>query len=124
MAAHLATETVEGAALPLEGVHDVHSGDGLSAGVFGVGDGILDDVLQEHLQHASNLLINETRDTLNTTSAGKTANCRLRDTLDVVAQHLAVALGASLSQPLSSFSSARHFGFLWNRHNRQSRCSL
>ena len=32
------TEAVEGASLPLEGVHHVHGGDGLPLGVLGVGD--------------------------------------------------------------------------------------
>ena len=46
----LAPEAVEGAALPLEGVHHVHGGDGLPLGVLGVGDGVTDDVLQEDLR--------------------------------------------------------------------------
>lgn len=44
-----ATETVEGAALPLESVDDVHGGDGLAASVLGVGDGIANNVLEESL---------------------------------------------------------------------------
>ena len=35
--------------LALEGVDDVERGHGLALGVLGVGDGITDDVLQEHL---------------------------------------------------------------------------
>ena len=46
---HLSTKTVEGAALPLEGVDNIHGGDGLPLGVLGVGDGIPNDVLKEHL---------------------------------------------------------------------------
>ena len=46
----LTSESVEGAALPLEGVHYVHGGDGLPFGVLGVGHSVADNVLQEHLQ--------------------------------------------------------------------------
>ena len=45
----LATETVEGLALALESVHDVHSSDSFAAGVLSVGDSITDDRLQENL---------------------------------------------------------------------------
>ena len=104
----LTTETVEGAALSLESVDDVHGGDGLSAGVLGVGDGVTDNVLQEHLEDTAGLLVDEARDTLDTTSASQTADSGLGDTLDVITQHLAMSLGTALSQSLSSFSSSAH----------------
>jgi hypothetical protein len=65
----LAAEAVEGASLPLEGVDDVHGGDGLPLGVLGVGDGVTDHVLQEHLQHAAGLLVDEARDALDSAAA-------------------------------------------------------
>ena len=37
------TESVDSSALSLEGIDDIHGGDGFSSGVFSVGDGILDD---------------------------------------------------------------------------------
>ena len=40
-----ATEAIEGAALALERMDDVHGGDGLATGVLHVGDGVMDDVL-------------------------------------------------------------------------------
>ena len=43
----LTFESVQGASLPLQSVNHLHGGDGLSLGVFGVGDGIPDDVLEE-----------------------------------------------------------------------------
>jgi hypothetical protein len=104
----LVAETVEGAALSLEGVHDVHGGDGLAASVLCVGDGIANDVLQEHLEHSAGLLVDQTGDALDTSSASQTANGGLGDALDVVAKDLAVTLSASLAQSLSSLSSARH----------------
>ena len=93
----LSAETVEGAALPLEGVDHVHGGDGLPLGVLGVGDGIADDILEEHLQDTTGLLVDEAGDTLDTTTTCQTADGGLGDTLDVITQHLAVPLGASLS---------------------------
>jgi hypothetical protein len=102
----LASEAVQGAALTLEGVHDVHGGHGLPAGVLGVGHGVTNDVLEEHLQHRAGLLVDETRDALNTTTASEAADGRLGDALDVVAKHLAMTLGASLSKTFASFSTS------------------
>ncbi len=45
--AGLTSESVEGAALPLEGVDDVHGSHGLPLGVLSVGDSIPDDILKE-----------------------------------------------------------------------------
>ena len=104
----LAAETVQGAALALERVDDIHGGDGLSASVLGVGHGIADDVLEEHLEDASGLFVDETGDALDTTTASETADRRLRDALDVVTENLAVTLGAALSESLTTFTSARH----------------
>ena len=53
----LATEPVQGAALALEGVHDVERGDGLALGVLGVGDGVADDALEEGLEDAAGFLV-------------------------------------------------------------------
>ena len=55
--AALTTETVQGAALPLQGVDDIQRGDGLALGVLSVGDGITDDTLEEGLQDTSGLLV-------------------------------------------------------------------
>ena len=77
-------------------MHDIKSGDGLAAGVLGVGDGVADDVLQEHLQDTSGLLVDEARDALDTTSASQAADRGLGDALDVVAEDLSVALCPSL----------------------------
>ena len=104
----LTSESVEGASLSLEGIDDVHGGDGLSLGVLGVGDGVADDVLQEDLEHSTGLLVDQARDALHSTSAGQTADGRLGDALDVVTQDLPVTLGASLSESFASFATSRH----------------
>ena len=94
---HLSAEAVQGASLAFQGVHDVHGGDGLPLGVLGVGDGIADDILEEHLQDTTGLLVDEAGDTLDTTTTSQTADGGLGDTLDVITKHLPVALGASFS---------------------------
>jgi hypothetical protein len=104
----LTAESVESPALAFQSVDDVHGCDGLPLGVLGVGDGVTDDVLKEHLQHTTGLLVDETRDTLHTTTASETADSGLRNTLDVVTKNFAVTLGASLSKTLASFTTSRH----------------
>ena len=104
----LTSESVEGAALTLQSIDDVHGSDGLSLGVLSVGDGISDDVLKEDLEDSTGLFVDEARDTLDTTTTRKTADGGLGDTLDVIAQHFAMTLGAALSEALSSFAASRH----------------
>ena len=104
----LSTESVKGLSLALESVDDVHGSDGLSAGVLGVGDGITNDVLEEDLEDTTGFFVDQSRDTLDTTSTRKTTDSRLGNTLDVVTKDLSVTLGASLSESLSSFSSSGH----------------
>ncbi len=48
-ASNLSTETVQSAALSLEGIDDIERGDGLSLGVLGVGDCVSDDAFEEGL---------------------------------------------------------------------------
>ena len=105
---NLSAEAVEGLALALEGVDDVHGGDGLAASVLGVGDGITDDVLEEDLEDTAGLLVDEAGDALDTATTGETADGGLGDALDVVAKDLAVTLGAALSESLASFSTSGH----------------
>ena len=101
---HLATETVKGTALALESVDDVQRGDGLALGVLGVGDGVTDDGLQEGLEDTAGFLVDHGGDTLDTATASETADGRLGDTLDVVAQDLTVTLGAALAETLAALS--------------------
>ena len=109
---NLTSETVQGAALTFQCVDDVHGGDGLALGVLGVGDGITDDVLEEDLEYTASLLVDETRDSLHSTTASQTTDCRLRDTLDVITQDFAMTLSATLSKTISSFATTRFSFFL------------
>ena len=105
----LIAETVEGLALSLESVDYIHSSDRLSLGVLSVGDGIAHHSVQEGLQDRTSLVVDQTRNTLHTTSSGETANGGLGDTQNVITHHLAMSLSSSLSKSLSSFSTSRHF---------------
>ena len=104
----LSAEAVEGAALALEGVHDVEGRDGLALGVLGVGDGVTDDVLEEDLEDTAGLLVDQAGDALDTSTASQAADGRLGDALDVVPEDLAVTLGAAFPQTFTSFSTTRH----------------
>jgi hypothetical protein len=104
----LTAETIEGASLPLEGVDDIHGRDGLPLGVLGVGDGVTDDVLEEHLQDTASFLVDEPRDALDSTATSQTADGRLRDALDVVTKNLAMTLGATLPESLASLATTGH----------------
>ena len=57
-------------------------------------------VLEEDLEDTTGLLVDETRDTLHTATAGETADGGLGDALDVVAKDLAVTLSTTLSETL------------------------
>ena len=104
----LTSESVEGTSLSLEGIDDIHGGDSLPLGVFSVGDSVPDDVLKEDLEDSTGLLVDESRDTLDSSTASQPSDGGLGDSLDVVSQHLAVTLGASLSEFLSSFATSSH----------------
>ena len=61
-------------------------------------------VLEEDLEDTTSLLVDETGDTLHTTTACKTANSRLCNALNVIAKNLAVTLSTTLSEALESKS--------------------
>jgi len=77
--------------------------------MLGVGDGVTDNVLQEHLEDTAGLLIEQTGDTLHSATTSQAADGGLGDSLDVIdKRHLMVTLGASFSKSLSSFAASRH----------------
>ena len=76
--------------------------------MFGVGDSIPDDILEEHLEDSTGLLIDEPRDPLDSSPPRQSPDGGLGDTLDVVSQHLTVTLSASLAKSLASFATSGH----------------
>ena len=105
---NLTAKTVQGSALSLQSIDDIHGGDSLPLGMFSVGDSITDDVLKEDLEDTTGLFIDEARDTLDTSTASQSADGGLGDTLDVITQYFAMTLGASLAESFASFASSRH----------------
>jgi hypothetical protein len=108
-------ETVEGSSLSLEGIDDVHSGDGLSSGVLSVGDGVSDDSGEESSEDISAVLVDEEGDSLDTSSSGESSDGWLGDTFENWSVVLSgVSLGGnltdslSLSDSFSSFSDSSH----------------
>ena len=68
--AGLASEAIQRAPLSLQGIHHVHRSDGFPLGVLAVCDRISDDVLQEDLEDATSFFVDETGDSLDSSSSG------------------------------------------------------
>ena len=97
--------------MSLESIDDIEGGDGLSLGVLGVGDGVLDNVLEELSEDNSGLVVDEGADSLDTSSSGESSDSWLGDTEDGVLDGLgSESLGSSLSGDLTELSS---FSFCW-----------
>ena len=89
-------------------------------------DGWMRSGIKRHLQDledTSGLLVDQARDTLDTSSSSETSDSGLGDTpaesalrvglarygsLDVVSKDLPVSLGSTLAESLAAFSSSRH----------------
>ncbi|XP_041786420.1 uncharacterized protein LOC121601669 [Anopheles merus] len=61
-------------ALTLQSIHHIHSGDGLTLGVFSVSDRITDHILQKHFQDATGFLVDEAGDTFHSSAPSQTAD--------------------------------------------------
>ena len=73
------SETIDGSALSLEGIDDIQSSHGFSSGVLGVGHSISDDSFEEALEDLSGIIIDERRDSLDTSSSGESSDSGLGD---------------------------------------------
>ena len=102
---NLSAESIEGTSLSLQSVDYIHSCDCLPLSVFGIGDCVSDDVLKKYFQYTSGLFVDQSTDTLDTSSTGQPPDGRLCDSLDVITKNLAMAFCTSLPKT-SSFSAA------------------
>ena len=84
--------------MTFKSIDDIHSCDSLSLGVLCVCDGITDNILKENFENTASLFVDQSRNTFDTTSASKTTDSWLGDSLDVITQDFAMTLGASLSE--------------------------
>merc|ERR1712141_952806 len=82
--------------LSLQSIDNIHGSDSLPLCMFGIGDSITDDIFQENLKDTSGFFINQTRNTLDTTSTRQTTNGRFGDTLDIITQDFSVTFSTSL----------------------------
>ncbi len=105
---NLPAKSIEGLPLALESIDNIHRSDCLPASMLGVGHRVTDDILKEDLEHAASLLIDETGDALDTSTAGEAADGGLGNALDVIAKYLAMTLRAPLPESFASFSASRH----------------
>ena len=67
----LTTETVQSAALSLEGIDDIEGGDSLALGVLSVGDCVTDDAFEEGLEDTAGLFVDHWGDALVCCISGK-----------------------------------------------------
>jgi hypothetical protein len=104
----LTAEAVQCTPLPLQCVDYVHCSYGFALGMLAICYCITDDVFQEHLENSPSLLVDQTRDSFYSAPPRQTTDSRFGDALDVISQHFAVTLSASLSEPLASFTTSRH----------------
>merc|ERR1719249_616661 len=104
----LSSKAIEGPTLPLQCVYHVHGSHSLPLGMLCVGHSISDDILQENLENTPGLLVDETTDALDTPPSCEAPDCRLCNALDVVPQHLAMSLGTTFAQALTTFASSSH----------------
>lgn len=70
--------------MPLESVDYIERSNSLPLGVLGVGDRVSDDGFKEELEDSSSFIVDETRDSLDTSSSSETSDSGLGNTLDVV----------------------------------------
>jgi ABC-type transporter Mla subunit MlaD len=90
--------------LPLEGIDYIEGSDSLPLSMLSVCHSVTNDTLKEGLEDTTGLLVDHGRDTLDTTTTSETTDSGLCDTLDVVAQNLAVTLSTTLSEALATFA--------------------
>ena len=67
--------------MTLERIYDIEGCDGLSLGVFGVGDCIADDAFKEDLEDPSGFFVDQARDTLDTATTSETTDSGFGDSL-------------------------------------------
>jgi hypothetical protein len=92
---NLQAETVKGSSLAFQGIDDIHGGDCLSLGVLSVSDGVPNDILKEDFEDSSGLFVDQSGDSLHSTTTSQTTNGWFGDTLDVVAKDFSMAFGTS-----------------------------
>merc|ERR1719153_977677 len=86
----------------------LYGGHSLPLGMLGVSHGVTDHILEEDFEDAASFLVDEARDPFDAAPASQTANCRLRNSLNIITQDFPMPFCSSFSQALTSFATTRH----------------
>ncbi len=105
----LAAEAVQGLALSLQRIDNIHCCYCLSLRMLSVCYCVADNTLKKVLKDTPSFLIDQAANSLDASSASKAADSRLSYALDVITEDLTMTLCASFSKAFTSFSSARHY---------------
>ncbi|CAL8124824.1 unnamed protein product [Orchesella dallaii] len=81
----LSSEAVESSALSLKSIDYVHGSDCLPLGVLCVSNSVSYHVLKEYFEDSTSFFVDESRDTLDSTTTSETTDGWLGDSLDVIA---------------------------------------
>ena len=96
--------------MSLEGVDDIHSGNGLSSGVLSVGHGVSDDLLEEGSEDGSGVIIDERGDPLDTSTSTESSDSGSGDTVDRGSSGFSgVSLSTVFANTFHAFTFSDHF---------------
>lgn len=100
----LGFETIQGFALSFQRVYDVHCADSLTTTVFCVRNRIPDHIFKKILQNSTSLFVDQTTDSLHTSSPSEPPDSRFCDSLNIVSRHFSVSYRATLPKTFTAFS--------------------
>jgi hypothetical protein len=102
-------ETVEGPALPLQGIDDIKRRDRLASRVLCVRDRVADHVFEEVPKNAADFFVDIAADTLHAATSREPPDGGLGDALNVFPHDLAVTLRTTLAKTFTTFAATGHF---------------
>jgi hypothetical protein len=76
--------------------------------MFDVRSSVTNNVFRKDFQHPSGFFVNQTRNSLYSTTVGQPPNSGLSDSLDVISQHFPVPISTTFTQTFSVFTSTSH----------------
>jgi hypothetical protein len=76
--------------------------------VFSIGDRVTDDVFKEVPKDTTDFFVDVSTDSLDSSTAGETPDCWLRNALNVLTHNLSMTFGTTLPKTFTTFASAGH----------------
>jgi hypothetical protein len=101
-------KVVEGAALALQSVYNIHGCHCLPMRVFRVDNSILHKVSDKNLKHSARFVIHQAGHAHHASSSSKPTDGRIADALNIIAQYETMTLSTALAEPFSSFTVSCH----------------